>query len=112
FHVEPNTGSAGRLVDTSPLLNEEMGWSLPILLLLLPASVWGIFDFVPRSYDGTGNNLNFTLWGSANVTQIRSMVDADYADGVSITPGGDRPSASSGHGAECAFCVVGAINGD
>lgn len=45
-----------------------------------------------RSYDGTGNNLENTEWGSTNEQLIR-FAESEYADGISEPGGGDRPSA-------------------
>ncbi len=45
-----------------------------------------------RSIDGTGNNLDEPLLGSAG-TEFRRLVDSDYADGISEPTGQDRPAA-------------------
>lgn len=45
-----------------------------------------------RSYDGTGNNLTNTQWGSTD-EQLLRMAAAAYGDGVSTLGGGDRPGA-------------------
>lgn len=45
-----------------------------------------------RSFDGTGNNLSNTEWGSAGTDLLRTAPSA-YADGVSAPAGEDRPSA-------------------
>tara|TARA_R110002049_G_scaffold27321_2_gene94212 strand:- start:404134 stop:406575 length:2442 start_codon:yes stop_codon:yes gene_type:complete len=45
-----------------------------------------------RSIDGTGNNLDQPLLGSAG-TELRRLVDADYADGISQPAGQNRASA-------------------
>ncbi len=45
-----------------------------------------------RSIDGTGNNLDDPLLGSAG-TEFRRLADPDYADGVAEPSGADRPSA-------------------
>ncbi len=45
-----------------------------------------------RSVDGTGNNVEDPLLGSAG-TQLRRLVDSDYADGISEPSGTDRVSA-------------------
>ncbi len=47
-----------------------------------------------RSLDGTGNNLENPLWGSAGIEFTR-VVDAVYADGIDQPGGDDRPSARS-----------------
>jgi hypothetical protein len=46
----------------------------------------------PRSFDGTGNNLNDSELGSSG-EQLLRVAPADYADGVSSLAGEDRPSA-------------------
>jgi hypothetical protein len=46
----------------------------------------------PRSYDGTGNNLIHPEWGSTDEQLLRAA-EADYADGISVPAGEDRPSA-------------------
>ncbi|MCM2369003.1 peroxidase family protein [Aporhodopirellula aestuarii] len=45
-----------------------------------------------RSIDGTGNNLDDPLLGSAGQPLLR-VADADYGDGISTPAGEDRPSA-------------------
>ena len=45
-----------------------------------------------RSYDGTGNNLDHTYWGSTNIQLLRYS-PAKYGDGISTPAGSDRPSA-------------------
>ncbi len=45
-----------------------------------------------RSIDGTHNNLADPTLGSTD-TQLRRLVNADYADGISEPNGADRPSA-------------------
>lgn len=45
-----------------------------------------------RSIDGTGNNLEDPLLGSAH-SELRRLVDSDYADAISEPRGDDRPSA-------------------
>jgi peroxidase len=45
-----------------------------------------------RSYDGTGNNLLHTQWGSTDEQLIR-VAPAQYGDGISTPAGADRPSA-------------------
>ncbi len=46
-----------------------------------------------RTYDGRGNNRFHTDWGNANVPYLREASGAHYADGRSVPPGADRPSA-------------------
>jgi peroxidase len=50
------------------------------------------FSVNVASYDGTGNNLLNTDWGSAGSDLLR-LSPAQYADGVSTPAGADRPSA-------------------
>lgn len=45
----------------------------------------------PRSYDGTGNNLDNPEWGSTD-EQLLRMAEAEYGDGVSTPAGADRPN--------------------
>ncbi|MCG8652022.1 MAG: dockerin type I domain-containing protein [Pirellulales bacterium] len=45
-----------------------------------------------QSIDGSGNNLDDPTLGSAD-TNLRRLVEADYADGISEPAGQDRPSA-------------------
>lgn len=45
-----------------------------------------------RSIDGTGNNLNNPLWGSAGIDLLR-IAPAQYGDGLSTPAGANRPSA-------------------
>lgn len=45
-----------------------------------------------RTFDGTGNNLLYPLWGSAG-SQLLRVAPADYGDGVSSPAGADRPGA-------------------
>lgn len=45
-----------------------------------------------QSFDGTGNNLAHTDWGSANIAFLRTAA-ADYEDGISSPAGADRPDA-------------------
>jgi hypothetical protein len=46
----------------------------------------------PRTYDGTGNNLKHTEWGSTGEDFLR-RASAEYSDGVSALAGEDRISA-------------------
>lgn len=61
--------------------------SLPLLSLSNPTVLVGA-----RTFDGSGNNLVSTEWGSTN-EQLLRMADADYGDSVSSLAGGDRPNA-------------------
>jgi hypothetical protein len=45
-----------------------------------------------RTFDGTGNNLLHTEWGSTGEELLRKAA-AEYGDGVSTLAGADRPSA-------------------
>src|SRR5438552_11733990 len=45
-----------------------------------------------RSFDGTGNNLANSEWGSTNEALLR-LAAAQYADGLSVPAGANRPSA-------------------
>ncbi|MCI0460654.1 MAG: peroxidase [Gemmataceae bacterium] len=45
-----------------------------------------------RTFDGTGNNLLYPLWGSAGTRLLRTA-PADYGDRVSSPAGANRPSA-------------------
>ncbi len=51
-----------------------------------------VLSAVFRSFDGTGNNLVHTDWGSAN-TQLLRLAPAEYGDGISTPAGADLPSA-------------------
>lgn len=44
-----------------------------------------------RSYDGSGNNLNYSEWGSAH-THMKYFVGNAFADGISEPSGEDRPN--------------------
>lgn len=44
-----------------------------------------------RSYDGTGNNLSYSIWGSAG-SQLQRHGESHYSDGVSTPAGEDRPN--------------------
>ncbi|CAM9989463.1 unnamed protein product, partial [Ascophyllum nodosum] len=39
--------------------------------------------FEARTYNGTNNNLDYPLWGSVNISQVRAIAAANYSDGVS-----------------------------
>jgi Ca2+-binding RTX toxin-like protein len=45
-----------------------------------------------ESIDGTGNNLQYTNWGSAGTDLLR-IAPAEYTDGISSPAGADRPDA-------------------
>ena len=45
-----------------------------------------------RTFDGTGNNLLHTQWGSTGEELLRKAA-AEYGDGISTLAGADRPSA-------------------
>src|SRR5437868_13618069 len=45
-----------------------------------------------RTYDGTGNNLLNSQWGSTDEDLLR-VAAAEYTDGISSLAGADRPSA-------------------
>jgi len=62
--------------------------------VLLTASPTSSFATIAARYalDGTGNNVANPSWGSAGATLLRTA-PADYADGLSIPAGEDRPSA-------------------
>src|SRR5690242_9231700 len=45
-----------------------------------------------ESFDGTGNNLLHTSWGSDN-TQLLRIAPAQYGDGIFSPAGANRPSA-------------------
>lgn len=57
---------------------------LPLRLLLIAvvldspdgviAQETGELDFEVRTYNGTNNNLNYPLWGSVNITQVRAVI--------------------------------------
>jgi hypothetical protein len=49
------------------------------------------FDAEVRSIDGTGNNLNHSIWGSAG-SQLRRVTSVDYSDGISGPAGINRPN--------------------
>ncbi len=66
------------------MMEERINFSVDLTGLGLAAAV--------ESYDGTGNNLAHSLWGSAGTDFIRKSV-AEYADGVDDPSGADRPSA-------------------
>lgn len=51
-----------------------------------------LFAVDVRSYDGTGNNLTNTTWGSAGADLLRTA-PAEYGDGISTPAGSDRASA-------------------
>lgn len=46
---------------------------------------------MPRSFDGSGNNLQHPDWGSAGIDLLRK-VEHDYADGISAPSGAERKS--------------------
>ncbi|MEO0796905.1 MAG: peroxidase family protein [Verrucomicrobiota bacterium] len=50
-----------------------------------------VFPEEYRSIDGTGNNIEEPIWGSAQDAFLR-LFDEDYADGIEAPSGGDRPS--------------------
>lgn len=52
-----------------------------------------VLEFEPRTYNGTGNNVEFPLWGSAGIAQLHVLAGADYADTSFTPPGDDRPTA-------------------
>lgn len=66
-----------------------------------PASRWRVMEELEnrvmqsaspiQSFDGTGNNIKNSEWGSTDSQFIR-VAAADYADGVSTPAGDDRPS--------------------
>jgi peroxidase len=66
------------------------GKGKPQVELLEGREVPAVFGF--RSFDGTGNNVSHTDWGSAGTDFIR-LAAAQYTDGVSSPAGADRPSA-------------------
>lgn len=51
-----------------------------------------VFPLEFRSIDGHGNNLQHDAWGAAEVAMLRTMAE-DYADGIGVPAGGNRPSA-------------------
>ncbi len=56
---------------------------------LLAADLAGTIEFY--SVDGSGNNLENPDWGSTDEQLVR-LVESDYADGISVPSGEDRPS--------------------
>ncbi|MBA4019748.1 MAG: peroxidase [Pirellula sp.] len=66
------------------MLEERINFSVDLTGLGMTATV--------ESYDGTGNNLANSLWGSAGTDFLRKST-AEYADGVDDPSGADRPSA-------------------
>lgn len=51
-----------------------------------------VFPRDVRTIDGSMNNVANPLWGAAHLEFVRVMA-SDYADGVGVPAGGDRPSA-------------------
>ncbi|HEY2893199.1 MAG TPA: peroxidase family protein, partial [Pirellulales bacterium] len=51
-----------------------------------------LFAVDVRSFDGTGNNLTNTIWGSAGADLLRTP-PAEYGNGISTPAGADRASA-------------------
>ena len=58
---------------------------------LVPASS-PVVSVVPRSIDGTGNNVTNPAWGSVGADLLRKA-PAAYGDGISTPAGANRPSA-------------------
>ena len=44
-----------------------------------------------RSYNGTGNNIAYPDWGAVNTNLLR-LTEVDYADGVFMPGGQNRPN--------------------
>lgn len=57
---------------------------------LLAAAIAATPSTIP-SYDGTGNNVKHSNWGSAGSAFLR-IAEAAYADGISAPSGADRPN--------------------
>lgn len=57
---------------------------------LLAAAIAATPSTIP-SYDGTGNNVKHSTWGSAGSAFLR-IAEAAYADGISAPSGADRPN--------------------
>ena len=68
---------------------------IPLIMVSLSTACVSQVDTVDaevRSIDGTGNNLNHPIWGSAG-SQLSRVTSVAYSDGVSAPAGVNRPNA-------------------